>query len=137
MPDVQPQDTSKPQNSPAIADLAPPGQDTSVSGLVSSLTALDRQKLKTDTDLSNQFNAQSAKDKAIRDEAFRAEGAAAADIPRPWDADKEHRKYRVQSDRGIWFGRRPVCHGRISFHQGADAKRDRRYGGCDHVDPEW
>ena len=101
MPDVQPQDTSKPQNSPAIADLAPPGQDTSVSGLVSSLTALDRQKLKTDTDLSNQFNAQSAKDKAIRDEAFRAEGAAAADIPRPWDADKEHRKYESNPIEGF------------------------------------
>jgi hypothetical protein len=42
MADVQPQDTPAP--SPAIADLAG-GSDNSMSGLVSSLTDLQRKKV--------------------------------------------------------------------------------------------
>ena len=36
---------------PAIADLAPPAEDKSMGGLVSSLTALRRQKVAQDTRL--------------------------------------------------------------------------------------
>jgi len=79
--------------SPAIADLTPAAEDKSVSGLVSSLTDLKRQKVQSDTKLSAESDRQQAKDKMQRDHAFAQEGVAAAEIPKPWDADKEHKRW--------------------------------------------
>jgi len=42
---------------PAIADLTPAAEDKSVSGLVSSLTDLKRQKVQSDTKLSAESDA--------------------------------------------------------------------------------
>ncbi len=99
MPKVQTQDM--PSSSPAIADLAPAAEDKSVSGLVSSLTNLQRQKVQTDTKLSNQFDADAAHDQEYRDRAFAAEGVAASEIPRPWDANKEHKKWESDPIEGF------------------------------------
>lgn len=90
MPDTA-QD-SGPQPSPAIADLAPP-EDKSVSGLVSSLTGLARNKAAEDTRISNESDSAQAKDKAQRDHAFQMEGVAASEIPKPWNAAEEHKKF--------------------------------------------
>jgi hypothetical protein len=86
---------------PAIADLTPAAEDKSVSGLVSSLTNLDRQKVATDTRLEKKFNADSAHDQMVRDGAFAAEGVAASEIPKPWDADKEHRRWESNPIEGF------------------------------------
>ena len=84
----------------AIADLAG-GDDKSMSGLVSSLANIDRQKLKTDTGIIAQSDTQQAKDKQQRDQAFAAEGVAASEIPKPWDADKEHKKWETNPIEGF------------------------------------
>lgn len=86
---------------PAIADLTPQAEDKSVSGLVSSLTSLQRQKVGTDTRLSNQFDSDAAHDQQFRDRAFAAEGVAASEIPRPWDANKEHKKWESDPIEGF------------------------------------
>jgi hypothetical protein len=98
MADVQQQDTPAP--SPAIADLAP-AEDKSMSGLVSSLTGLQRQKVAADTKISNQSDVDQARDKAARDTAFKAEGVAASELPKPWDADKEHRRWESNPIEGF------------------------------------
>ena len=98
MADVQAQDATGP--SPAIVDLAG-GDDTSVSGLVSSLTNLDRQKVTSDKNLESQFNADAARDKAARETAFKADGVAASELPKPWDADKEHKKWESNPIEGF------------------------------------
>jgi len=79
---------------PAIADLTPAAEDKSVSGLVSSLTDLKRQKVQSDTNCPLSPTARQAKDKMQRDHAFAQEGVAAAEIPKPWDADKEHKRWK-------------------------------------------
>ena len=87
--------------SPAIADLAPAAEDKSVSGLVSSLTDLQRSKVATDTRLEGEFNSQSAKDKALRDKSFALEGVAASEIPQKWDAEKEHKRFESNPIEGF------------------------------------
>src|SRR5216683_6856575 len=87
--------------SPAIADLTPTAEDKSVSGLVSSLTDLKRQKVQSDTKLSVESDADQAKDKVYRDRAFAQEGVAAAEIPKPWDAEKEHKKWETDPIEGF------------------------------------
>ncbi len=86
--------------SPAIADLAP-AEDKSMSGLVSSLTNLQRQKVQSDTKLSAESDAQQAKDKTARDRAFAQEGVAAAELPKPWDAEKEHKRWESDPIEGF------------------------------------
>src|SRR5712671_2566978 len=86
--------------SPAIADLAP-AEDKSMSGLVSSLTNLQHQKVQSDTRLSAESDAQQAKDKMARDRAFAQEGVAAAELPKPWDAEKEHKKWETDPIEGF------------------------------------
>jgi hypothetical protein len=92
MPDTQTQDTPSP--SPAIADLAGP-DDKSMAGLVSSLTDLQRKKTATDTKLSNESDEQMNRDRAVRNHAFQLEGVAASEMPKPWDANKEHKKWET------------------------------------------
>lgn len=99
MPDTQTQDPIPPP-SPAIADLAGP-DDKSMSGLVSSLTDLQRKKVATDTKLSNQSDDQQDRDRAVRNHAFQMEGVAASEMPKPWDADKEHKKWETNPIEGF------------------------------------
>jgi hypothetical protein len=98
MADTQPQDTG--QSSPAIADLAG-SDDKSMSGLVSSLTELQRKKVGSDTKLEGEFNVESAQDRARREQAFKAEGVAASEMPKAWDADKEHKKWETNPIEGF------------------------------------
>src|ERR1035437_4837516 len=98
MADTQTQDP--PAQSPAIADLAG-GSDSSVSGLVSSLTSNMRDKANTDKRISAQFDADAAHDQQYRDKAFAAEGVAASEVPKPWDADKEHKKWESNPIEGF------------------------------------
>jgi hypothetical protein len=99
MPDTA-QDSS-PQPSPAIADLAPPADDKSVSGLVSSLTALDRKKVADDTRITRESDEQQRRDREVSNHAFQMEGVAASEIPKPWDAEKEHKKWETDPLQGF------------------------------------
>jgi hypothetical protein len=85
----------------AISDLAPATGDSSVSGLMSSLTSIDRQKLKQDTRITAESDEQQARDRAVRNQAFQLEGVAASEIPKPWDADKEHKKWETNPIEGF------------------------------------
>ncbi len=78
-----------------IADLAPAAEDKSVSGLVSSLTQLQRQKVGEDVRFEKQSDEQQARDRTVRNHAFQMEGVAASEIPKPWDAEKEHKKWET------------------------------------------
>lgn len=88
-------------SSSAIADLAPPAEDKSVSGLVSSLTDLQRRKVGEDTRMSAESDAQQARDRAVRNHAFQLEGVAASELPKPWDAEKEHKKWETNPIEGF------------------------------------
>jgi hypothetical protein len=85
---------------PAISDLAPV-EDKSMSGLVSSLTNLQRQKVQSDTKLSVESDQQQARDKTQRDRAFAQEGVAAAELPKPWNAEKEHKRWESDPIEGF------------------------------------
>lgn len=98
MADTQTQDAA-PQ-SPAIADLAG-SDDKSMSGLVSSLTGNMREKVATDTRLSAESDETQRRDKLVRNQAFAAEGVAASEIPKPWDADKEHKRWESNPIEGF------------------------------------
>src|SRR5438105_14474932 len=87
-------------DSTAISDLAP-AEDKSVSGLVSSLTSLQREKVKTDTRLSAESDARQDRDRAVRNHAFQLEGVAASELPKPWDAEKEHKKWETNPIEGF------------------------------------
>jgi hypothetical protein len=89
------------KSSPAIADLAPPADDSSMSGLVSSLTALQRKKVGEDTRMSAESDDQQARDRAVRNHAFQMEGVAASEMPKPWDADKQHKKWETDPIEGF------------------------------------
>jgi len=103
MADVQPQDAAADKPSLAMADLVPPMDDKSVAGLVSGLTNIRREKVATDTRLANEADSQQAQDKALRDQMFKSEGVSAAEIAnmKPWDADKEHKKYESNPIEGF------------------------------------
>ena len=64
-----------------------------MGGLVSSLTDLQRKKVGEDVKLESEFNAESAKNRALRERAFAQEGVAASEIPKPWNADEQHKKW--------------------------------------------
>jgi hypothetical protein len=93
-------DSSTNITSPDIASLAGT-DDKSMSGLVSSLTDLQRKKVATDTKISGESDEQQVRDRAVRNHAFQLEGVAASEIPRPWDAEKEHKKWESNPIEGF------------------------------------
>jgi hypothetical protein len=101
MPDKASVDAWRSDTPTAISDLAPATGDSSISGLVSSLTNIDRQKLKADTKITAESDEQQARDRAVRNHAFQLEGVAASEIPKPWDADKEHKKWETNPIEGF------------------------------------
>jgi len=78
-----------------IADLVPQAQDSSVGGLVSSLTDLRRKKVQADTRMSAESDEQQARDRAVRNHAFQMEGVAASELPKPWNAEEQHKKWET------------------------------------------
>ncbi len=84
-----------PSSSPAIADLVPQAEDSSVGGLVSSLTDLRRKKVQADTRMSAESDEQQARDRAVRNHAFALEGVAASELPKPWNAEEQHKKWET------------------------------------------
>lgn len=72
-----------------------------MSGLVSSLTDLQRKKVQTDTRLSAESDEQQNRDRAVRNHAFQLEGVAASELPKPWDAEKEHKKWESDPIEGF------------------------------------
>lgn len=96
MVEPQPQETTAP--TPDIASLT---GDKSMSGLVSGMTDLYRQKAATDTKLSNEFDVSAERDRKVREAAFNAEGVAANNTPKPWDADKQHKKFESDPIEGF------------------------------------
>lgn len=89
------------RGSTPIADLAPPAEDKSVAGLVSSLTDMRRQKVATDTRIMGESDEQQRRDRAVRNHAFQMEGVAASELPKPWDAEKEHKKWETNPIEGF------------------------------------
>lgn len=98
MPDTQPQDSSAP--TPDIGSMLPP-DDKSITGLVSGMTGLARDKVATDKNLSDQFDVTAERDRKVREAAFNAEGVAANNTPKPWDANKEHKKFETDPIEGF------------------------------------
>ena len=99
MPDTQPQDQPL-QSSPDIGSMLP-ADDKSMAGLVSGMTGLYREKAATDKILSDEFDVSSERDREVREAAFNAEGVAANNTPKPWDADKEHKRFETNPIEGF------------------------------------
>jgi len=78
-----------------IADLVPQAEDSSVGGLVSSLTDLRRKKVQSDTRMSAESDEQQSRDRAVRNHAFQMEGVAASEMPKPWNAEEQHKKWET------------------------------------------
>src|ERR1700730_8750578 len=62
-------------------------------GLLDSFICLDKAKLIDDTKITRDADKRMTQDQARLDAAFKAEGVSAAELPRPWDANKEHAKF--------------------------------------------
>jgi hypothetical protein len=87
-------------SSPDIASLTG-SDDKSMAGLVSSLTDVQRKKTAADTKISAESDEQQTRDRAVRNHAFQLEGVSAAEMPKPWDANKEHKKWETDPIEGF------------------------------------
>jgi hypothetical protein len=96
MPDTA---TQQPDPSPPIASLTgdvPP----STSSAIADLTKLKKQQIGEETKVIGEQDARLAKDQARVEAAFKAEGVGAEEL-KPWDADKEHKKFETDPIQGI------------------------------------
>src|SRR5271169_3796992 len=85
--------------SPPIASLTgdmPP----STSSAIADLTKLKKQQIGEETKVLGEQDSRLAKDQARVEAAFKAEGVGSEEL-KPWDADKEHKKYEADPIQGI------------------------------------
>jgi hypothetical protein len=87
MADVQQQDSST--SSPAIADLAGSGG----SSAIADLTRMQQARTQEDFSITRQSDKRMEQDRGVMEQAFKAEGVAASEQLKPWDANKEHKKF--------------------------------------------
>lgn len=88
-----------PAPSPPIASLTgdmPP----STSSAIADLTKLKKQQIGEETKVLGEQDSRLAKDQARVEAAFKAEGVGSEEL-KPWDADKEHKKYEADPIQGI------------------------------------
>lgn len=88
---------AQPQDQPAtdISSLVGPVDDKSIASLTTGLRSVQTAKVMQDERLSRESDATAARDKAYRDRAFAQEGVAANEMPRPWNAEEEHKKWET------------------------------------------
>ena len=96
MPDAA---TQQPDPSPPIASLTG-DTPTSSSSAIADLTKLKKSQLAEETKVIGDADTRLAKDQNRVEAAFKAEGVGGEDL-KPWDADKEHRKYEADPIQGI------------------------------------
>jgi hypothetical protein len=87
--------------STGVTSLVGPVDDQSIAGLTAGLRSAQAGKLATDEALSHEFNATAARDRAYRERAFSLEGVAANELPRPWNAEAEHKKWETNPIEGF------------------------------------
>src|ERR1700678_1364979 len=85
--------------SPPIASLTgnPAPSDKSA---IADLTRLKRQQIGEETKVIGEQDSKLTKDQARVEAAFKAEGVGGEDL-KPWDADKEHKKFEADPIQGI------------------------------------
>src|ERR1700676_1489420 len=91
-----------PDSSPDIASLAgdvPP----SASSAIADLTKLKKQQIGEETRVIDLADKRMERDQARMEAAFKAEGVEREAL-KPWDADKEHRKFETDPLQGIGSG---------------------------------
>jgi len=93
MPDTQPQDTSSP--SPDIGSIV--GSDQSS---ISDLVASQRARTAEDFAITRKADVQLDRDQARVERAYTAEGVGHDEL-KPWDADKEHKKFEENPIEGF------------------------------------
>jgi hypothetical protein len=93
MADTQSQDTTP---SPDIATLV--GGDKT---LLDSFIGLDKRKAAEDRAITGASDKRMNQDQARLDAAFKAEGVSAAEIPKPWNADEQHKKFESNPIEGF------------------------------------
>jgi hypothetical protein len=91
---VQPADSS-----PDIASLTG-GLPPSTSSAISDLTKLKKQQVGEETRVIGEQDSKIAKDQARVEAAFKAEGVGAEEL-KPWDADKQHKRFESNPIEGI------------------------------------
>jgi hypothetical protein len=91
--------TQPADSSPDIASLTG-GTPPSSSSAIADLTKLKKSQLAEETKVIGQQDAKLTKDQARVEAAFKAEGVGGEDL-KPWDADKEHKKFESDPIQGI------------------------------------
>lgn len=86
MADAQTQDT---QSSPDIASLTGGASKSTIADLVGA----QKQKSAADLAITSKADKQMDTDQTRVDAAYKAEGVAASEQLKPWDADKEHKRF--------------------------------------------
>jgi hypothetical protein len=94
MAETQTQDTTP---SPDIGSLVGGGDKK----LVDDFVALDKAKAIEDIGITRGADARMAQDQARLDAAYKAEGVALGDMPRPWNAEQEHKKFESNPIEGF------------------------------------
>jgi hypothetical protein len=93
MADTQLQDTTP---SPDIATLV--GGDKT---LLDSFIGLDKRKAAEDRAITGASDKRMNQDQARLDAAFKAEGVAAGELSKPWNADEQHKKFESNPIEGF------------------------------------
>jgi hypothetical protein len=93
MPEPQTQEST---SSPDIASLT--GGD---KGLLDSFIGLDKRKAAEDTAITAQSDKRMAQDQGRLDAAYKQEGVTASELPKPWNADEQHKKYEANPIEGF------------------------------------
>jgi hypothetical protein len=94
MPEPQSQDSTP---SPDIASLTGGGDQ----GLLDSFISLDKRKVAEDTAITAASDKRMAQDQGRIDAAYKQEGVSAAEIPKPWNADEQHKKFESNPIEGF------------------------------------
>ena len=98
MAEPQAQDSTP---APDISSLVGPPDDKSIASLTTGLKSAQAAKVQDDERLSREFDSTAARDKMLRDRAFAAEGVAANEMPRPWNAEAEHKRFETNPIEGF------------------------------------
>src|SRR5882757_9781174 len=87
----------EPPASPDIASLATPADKSSIADLVKA----QERKTSADAAITGKADRQLDIDQQRLEQAYKAEGVAAGEQLKPWDADKEHKKFETDPVEGF------------------------------------
>ena len=80
-----------------IASLAGPSDKSAIADLVN----VQKRKMAADSAIMSEADKRLARDQARMDQAFAAEGHAASEQLKPWDAEKEHKRFESNPIEGF------------------------------------